>query len=116
MGADRVETVERAPVFVCVVQLGAGDLIVRGALLDALCEEEARGVGCLVEVVFGAGHLLALGKGAAALEKLAVSGDGAVEESGQLFGGGELVEDVAVEVRLVEGGVEWNGEPASEVS
>ena len=80
-GADGVDTVEDAPVLVCAVEDGAVDLIVGGRLLDALFEEEACGVGFLVEALLGASHLLAFGE-PAAFEKLAIFGDGAIEESG----------------------------------
>ena len=76
-GADGVDTVEDAPVFVGAVEDGAVDLIVWGTLLDSLFEEEACGVGFLVEALLGASHLLAFGE-PAAFEKLAVFGDGAI--------------------------------------
>ena len=81
LGADGIDTVEDAPVFVGAVEDGAVYLVVRGALFDALFEEEAGGVGSLIELLFGAGHLLALGE-CALFEKLPVFRDGAVEESG----------------------------------
>ena len=80
-GADGVVTVEDAPVLVGAVEDGAVNLIVWGRLLDALFEEEACGVGFLVEPIFGSDHLLAFGE-LAAFEKLAVFGDGAIEEPG----------------------------------
>ena len=74
-GADGVDTVEDAPVLVRAVEDGAVDLVIRGRLLDSLFEEEAGGVGFLVEPIFGSDHLLAFGE-PAAFEKLAVFGDG----------------------------------------
>ena len=59
-GADGVVTVEDAPVLVGAVEDGAVDLFVWGRLLDALFEEEACGVGFLVEPIFGGGAIFSL--------------------------------------------------------
>ena len=54
-GADGFDTVQKAPVIVRAVEDGSVDLIVRGTLLDALFEEEAGGVGFLVEPILWRG-------------------------------------------------------------